>query len=40
MLAKKYKEGESVIHLKGDMSNPDCSLRDPNIFGSSTTPTR
>ena len=32
MLSKRYKEGEWVIRLKGDMSNPDYSLRDPNIF--------
>ncbi|MDV3243612.1 MAG: glutamate--tRNA ligase [Nitrososphaerales archaeon] len=32
MLARKHKEGSYVIRLKGDMSNVDYSLRDPNIF--------
>jgi len=32
MLARKYKEGEYVIRLKGDMSSLDYSLRDPNIM--------
>jgi glutamyl-tRNA synthetase len=32
MLSKKYREGEYVIRLKGDMKNQDYSLRDPNIF--------
>jgi glutamyl-tRNA synthetase len=32
MLARKYKEGEWVIRLKGDMEDLDTSLRDPNIL--------
>ncbi len=32
MLARKHSEGSYVIRLKGDMSNVDYSLRDPNIF--------
>ena len=32
MLARKYKEGEYVIRLKGDMSSLDHSLRDPNLM--------
>jgi glutamyl-tRNA synthetase len=32
MLARKYKEGEWVIRLKGDMEDLDHSLRDPNIL--------
>jgi len=32
MLARKYKEGEYVIRLKGDMANLDHSLRDPNLM--------
>jgi len=32
MLARKYKEGEWVIRLKGDMADLDHSLRDPNIL--------
>ena len=32
MLSRKYKEGEIVIRLKGDMSNLDHSLRDPNLM--------
>ncbi len=32
MLSRKFKEGEYVIRLKGDLSNLDHSLRDPNIM--------
>ncbi len=32
MLSRKHREGSYVIRLKGDMSNVDYSLRDPNIF--------
>jgi len=32
MLGRKYKEGEYVIRLKGDMTNLDHSLRDPNLM--------
>lgn len=32
MLARKHKEGEWVIRLKGDMQDLDASLRDPNIL--------
>ena len=32
MLARKTKEGEYVIRIKGDMSSLDYSLRDPNVF--------
>ena len=32
MLAKKVKEGESVIRFKGDMQNLNYSLRDSNLF--------
>ncbi len=32
MLSRKFKEGEWVIRLKGDMSNLDLSLRDPNLM--------
>ena len=32
MLSRKYKEGEWVIRLKGDMEDLDHSLRDPNIL--------
>ena len=32
MLSRKYKEGEWVIRLKGDMGDLDHSLRDPNIL--------
>ncbi len=32
MLAKKVKEGESFIRLKGDMQSLNYSLRDPNLF--------
>jgi len=32
MLARKYKEGEWVIRLKGSMEDLDHSLRDPNIL--------
>ncbi|MDG6915289.1 MAG: glutamate--tRNA ligase [Nitrososphaerota archaeon] len=32
MLARRYKEGEWVIRLKGDMQGLDASLRDPNIL--------
>jgi len=32
MLSRKFKEGEYVIRLKGDLSNLDHSLRDPNLM--------
>ena len=32
LLSKRYKEGEFVIRLKGDMQNPNYSLRDTNLF--------
>ncbi|MDV3278417.1 MAG: glutamate--tRNA ligase [Nitrososphaerales archaeon] len=32
MLGRKHGEGSWVVRLKGDMGNPDYSLRDPNIF--------
>lgn len=32
MLSRKFKEGEWVVRLKGDVSSLDYSLRDPNIF--------
>jgi glutamyl-tRNA synthetase len=32
MLARKYKEGEWVIRLKGNMEDLDHSMRDPNIL--------
>jgi glutamyl-tRNA synthetase len=32
ILAKRFKEGEYVIRLKGDIGSLDYSLRDPNIF--------
>jgi glutamyl-tRNA synthetase len=32
MLAKKFREGETIIRLKGDLGNLDYSMRDPNIF--------
>ena len=32
LLAKKHHEGDYVIRFRGDMSNADYSLRDPNIF--------
>ncbi len=32
LLAKKHREGEYVIRFKGDMSNVNYSVRDPNIF--------
>ena len=32
MLAKKFKEGEIIIRLKGDLGSLDYSMRDPNIF--------
>jgi glutamyl-tRNA synthetase len=32
MLARKYKDGEWVIRLKGDLDNLDHSLRDPNLL--------
>jgi len=38
MLSRKYKEGEYVIRLKGDLSNLDHSLRDPNIMRTIDSP--
>jgi len=32
MLARRYKEGEYVIRLRGDLASLDYSLRDPNIL--------
>ncbi len=32
LLAKKHKEGSHVIRFKGDMQNPNYSLRDTNLF--------
>ncbi len=32
MLSRNTREGEYVIRVKGDMSSPDYSLRDPNVF--------
>jgi glutamyl-tRNA synthetase len=32
MLSRRYKEGEYVIRLKGDMASLDHSLRDPNLM--------
>jgi glutamyl-tRNA synthetase len=32
MLSRRFKEGEYVIRLKGDLSNLDHSLRDPNLM--------
>ena len=32
LLAKKHKEGSYVIRFKGDMQNPNYSLRDTNLF--------
>jgi glutamyl-tRNA synthetase len=32
MLTRKYKDGEWVIRLKGELDNLDHSLRDPNIL--------
>ncbi|HUH99767.1 MAG TPA: glutamate--tRNA ligase [Nitrososphaerales archaeon] len=32
MLGRKFKEGEWVIRLRGDMGNLDHSLRDPNLL--------
>jgi glutamyl-tRNA synthetase len=32
MLSRKFKEGEYVIRLKGDLSDLDHSLRDPNLM--------
>ena len=32
LLAKKHKEGDYVIRLKGDMQNVNYSLRDTNLF--------
>ncbi len=32
MLSGKFAEGSIVIRLKGEMGNPDYSLRDPNLF--------
>jgi glutamyl-tRNA synthetase len=32
LLAKKHKEGAYVIRFKGDMQNPNYSLRDTNLF--------
>jgi len=38
MLSRKYKEGEYVIRLRGDLSNLDHSLRDPNIMRTIDSP--
>ncbi len=32
LLASKHKEGDYVIRFKGDMQNPNYSLRDTNLF--------
>ncbi len=32
MLSRRFKEGEYVIRLKGDLSSLDHSLRDPNLM--------
>jgi glutamyl-tRNA synthetase len=32
MLSRRFREGEWVIRLKGDMKNLDYSLRDPNLL--------
>ncbi|HYC26867.1 MAG TPA: glutamate--tRNA ligase family protein, partial [Nitrososphaerales archaeon] len=32
LVDKKYKEGEFVIRMKGDMANVNYSLRDTNLF--------
>jgi glutamyl-tRNA synthetase len=32
MLSRKFKEGEYVIRLRGDLANLDHSLRDPNLM--------
>ncbi len=32
MLNKKYKEGEAVLRLKGDMQSPNHVMRDPALF--------
>jgi glutamyl-tRNA synthetase len=32
MLSRRFKEGEYVIRLKGDLANLDHSLRDPNLM--------
>lgn len=32
LLAKKHKEGAFVVRFKGDMQNPNYSLRDTNLF--------
>ena len=32
LLARKHKEGSYVIRFKGDMTSPNYSLRDTNIF--------
>jgi glutamyl-tRNA synthetase len=32
MLAKRFKEGEVVIRLRGDLGSLDYSMRDPNLF--------
>ncbi len=32
LLAKKHKEGSYVVRFKGDMQNPNYSLRDTNLF--------
>ena len=32
LVDKKYKEGSYVVRFKGDMQNPNYSLRDTNLF--------
>ncbi len=32
MLSRKFREGEYVVRLKGDLASLDLSLRDPNIM--------
>lgn len=32
MLGRKYKEGEAVLRLKGDMQSPNHVMRDPALF--------
>ncbi|MBI2142963.1 glutamate--tRNA ligase [Candidatus Woesearchaeota archaeon] len=32
MLGNKYKEGEAVLRLKGDMQSPNHVMRDPALF--------
>lgn len=38
MLVGKFEEGQAIVRLKGDMTSPDTTLRDPTIFRIKKTP--